>query len=247
MHRRIAVIGDIHGNADALRAVLAEIDRRSIDAILNLGDLFSGPLDPAATADILAGRAIPTLRGNHDRVLTAVAPALMSASDRVAYDALSSDTLAWLGGLTEHLELGADIFACHGTPLSDETYWIEQVTATGRVRLRQRVEIEALAVTLPFQVLLCGHSHLPRMLTLSSGQLLINPGSVGCPAYGDDVPVPHKIETGSAEASFAILECRGGLWSGELCKVAYDTGLMVTCARKNLREDWARAVETGRI
>jgi predicted phosphodiesterase len=42
---RVAVISDIHGNAFALEAVLADIDQQAPDAILNLGDHFYGPLD----------------------------------------------------------------------------------------------------------------------------------------------------------------------------------------------------------
>ena len=47
---RFAVIADIHGNADALSAVLADIDRRGIGTVVNLGDHFSGPLAAAETA-----------------------------------------------------------------------------------------------------------------------------------------------------------------------------------------------------
>ncbi|MEL7151833.1 MAG: metallophosphoesterase family protein, partial [Pseudomonadota bacterium] len=41
---RLAAISDIHGNSDALRAVLDDIKRRGVDQIVNLGDCFSGPL-----------------------------------------------------------------------------------------------------------------------------------------------------------------------------------------------------------
>ncbi|MBL8561144.1 MAG: metallophosphoesterase family protein, partial [Gemmobacter sp.] len=44
MGRRFAAIADIHGNADALAAVLADIDAQGITEIVNLGDLLSGPL-----------------------------------------------------------------------------------------------------------------------------------------------------------------------------------------------------------
>ena len=56
--RTLAFISDIHGNAFALEAVLAEIARREIPEIINLGDSFFGPLDPAGTYAALAtGRA----------------------------------------------------------------------------------------------------------------------------------------------------------------------------------------------
>ncbi len=66
---RIAILADIHGNSAALDAVLADIDRKGIIHILNLGDCLSGPLDPAGTADRLIARPFPTIAGNHDRWL----------------------------------------------------------------------------------------------------------------------------------------------------------------------------------
>ena len=49
---RFAVISDIHGNSDALAAVLADIDALQIETIINLGDHLSGPLAARETADM---------------------------------------------------------------------------------------------------------------------------------------------------------------------------------------------------
>ena len=46
---RIAVLSDIHGNRWALEAVLEDIERNPVDAVLNLGDVLYGPLDPGGT------------------------------------------------------------------------------------------------------------------------------------------------------------------------------------------------------
>ena len=50
---RIALLSDIHGNLAALEAVVADIDRRGADRIVNLGDSLSGPLLPRETAQYL--------------------------------------------------------------------------------------------------------------------------------------------------------------------------------------------------
>jgi 3',5'-cyclic AMP phosphodiesterase CpdA len=42
---RFAAIADVHGNYLALEAVVADIRTQGIDAIVNLGDMASGPLD----------------------------------------------------------------------------------------------------------------------------------------------------------------------------------------------------------
>jgi len=59
-----AAIADIHGNLLALEAVLANIARRGIREIVNLGDLVSGPLWPGETADRLIGLHMPSIAGN---------------------------------------------------------------------------------------------------------------------------------------------------------------------------------------
>ncbi len=62
----IAVISDIHGNADALRTVLADIDRRQIDQIICLGDIIGYGPDPCVVLDEVAERCVWSLMGNHD-------------------------------------------------------------------------------------------------------------------------------------------------------------------------------------
>ena len=64
---KIAVISDIHGNIAALNAVLADASMQGVDQIVNLGDILSGSLFPAETADLLMAMALPTIRGNHER------------------------------------------------------------------------------------------------------------------------------------------------------------------------------------
>ena len=56
---RLAVIADIHGNLPALEAVLADIERRGADRIVNLGDCVSGPLWPRETMDLLDTLGLP--------------------------------------------------------------------------------------------------------------------------------------------------------------------------------------------
>lgn len=72
---------------------------------------------------------------------------------------------------------------------------------------------------------------------------MVNPGSVGCPAYSDEVPVPHAVEAGFPEASYALIE--GGAVTFR--RIAYDSARMAARARKAGRPEWARAVATGWI
>ena len=52
---RVAVLADIHGNLSALRAVLAEIDRDPVDALVIAGDVVAGPL-PRESLELLSAR-----------------------------------------------------------------------------------------------------------------------------------------------------------------------------------------------
>jgi Icc-related predicted phosphoesterase len=56
---RIAAVSDIHGNIWALEAVLADAKDAGADLVVNCGDILSGPLEPSATADLLASLSLP--------------------------------------------------------------------------------------------------------------------------------------------------------------------------------------------
>jgi predicted phosphodiesterase len=186
---RIAVISDVHGNLLALEAVLADLRRAAPDLVVNLGDLVSGPFEPATAADAQMALDCPTIRGNHDRW---VVERPTSRTDSLARALLAPAHLAWLAGLPSTLRLldGA-VFACHGSPAGgDEEYLLEDV-ADGHVGLAAEATIAArLAGIGAASLVLCGHSHLPRIVT-AGDVLIVNPGSVGCAAYTDTVPARH--------------------------------------------------------
>ena len=65
---RLALVSDIHGNLAALEAVIADLENRQIDQVVNLGDTLSGPLLPAETAQRLQKKG----RGCTLRVTTSI-------------------------------------------------------------------------------------------------------------------------------------------------------------------------------
>jgi hypothetical protein len=77
--------------------------------------------------------------------------------------------------------------------------------------------------------------------------LIINPGSVGLPAYEDINPQYHVMETGSHHARYAILEYKNGRWQAELIAVDYDYQQAAAQAGKNGRLDWEYSLQTGRM
>ncbi|WP_395328232.1 metallophosphoesterase family protein [Novosphingobium sp. BL-8H] len=241
---QIAVLSDIHGNLRALDAVLADAERRGIGRIVNLGDILSGPLDPAGTADRLMALGLETIRGNHERQLLDLPPERMGISDAAAIGRLEPRHLEWLAALPETLWLEHDLYACHGSPASDLEYLLETVEPEG-CRMAHEEEVVTRLSGIDAPMILCGHTHLPRHLRLQDGRQVVNPGSVGLPAYADDHPYPHVMETRTPHARYAVIARGAEGWSAERIAVPYDWQAAAADASAAGREDWARALTNG--
>lgn len=159
---RFAVIADIHSNVDALEAVLRDIADQGVENVVNLGDHLSGPMAARETAELLLSKDMPSILGNHDRWLLEKKRDEMISIDRVAFDQLEERHLKWLQNLPPSLWLSDDVFACHGTPNSDTTYWMENVSPDGEIRLRPRNEVSSERAEIEASLLLCGHSQKRR-------------------------------------------------------------------------------------
>jgi len=245
---RFAILSDIHGNVHALEAVLADARRRSIEQFVNLGDILYGPLWPRETFDLLQTIAAVTIQGNQDRDIYEAGAPQVKKNPTLAFviDDLGAGPIAWLESLPKAAMVADDVFACHGTPRSDTVYLLEDVTTGGPVvRAEEAILSELGCVASP--VILCGHTHIPRVVQLSSGTVIVNPGSVGVPAYDDDLPAYHVMQNHSPFASYAIIEKRDGAWQAELVKIPYDHSLAARRARENGRGDWAEWIATGRV
>ncbi|MBN2416789.1 metallophosphoesterase family protein [bacterium] len=238
----VAVISDIHGNRWALEAVLADIDRQGITSILNLGDVFYGPLDPAGTAGLLLQRDIPTVRGNEDRDLLSGEPDL---SPTAAYtkSRLRDEHLGWLASLPLQLRIGP-ILMFHGSPSSDTDYFLWRVTEEG-ASPRLPEPVRDWSGDDSASLILCGHDHVPRHLTLRDGTAVVDPGSVGLPAYRDDAPFPHVMQAGTPHARYTIVRKSGSGWEISPRAVLYDQEAAAAAAERNGRRDWAGWIRTG--
>ena len=241
---RIAVLSDIHGNLPALEAVVADLTRRGADIVVNLGDNLSGPLLPLETAEYLMAQRWMHLAGNHDRQILGAEPGELGPSDAFARSRLTPAALAWTASLPAFLVLNDEVYLCHGTPGSDSDNLLE-TAEPGRTRPATPPEIGERLGSIGAAVVLCGHTHIPRSVRSASGQMLLNPGSVGLPAYEDARPFHHVVETGSADARYALIERRISGWSAQLIALPYDFRPMVELARRNGRRDWESPLSTG--
>lgn len=241
---RLAIVTDIHGNLAALEAVAEDIRRRSVDLIVNLGDSLSGPLLPLETAQFLMTEGWLSLAGNHERQILTHSSERRSASDEYAHSQLTAKEFSWLKSLAASSRITSDVLLCHGTPLSDTEYFLETVQ-DGVVRQATASEIEARLGAEIANLVACGHTHVPRVVHTQRGKLIVNPGSVGLPAYDDVHPSPHVIETGSPDARYAIAEQSKNGWVISLLSIPYDYRSMAQQAKLRGRSDWEHALLTG--
>jgi predicted phosphodiesterase len=176
--RHVAVLSDVHGNAVALEAVLAEVAHETPDLVVFGGDLTWGPM-PRETLRLVAGLELAAafVRGNAERALLepATEPAEREAWLRERH---TDDDLARLGSFVSALVVEIDGLGptrfCHGSPRSDE----ELVTPE-----TPEARMTALSAEIAERVLVTAHTHL-QFDRHVAGLRSVNPGSVGMPYEG---------------------------------------------------------------
>ncbi len=243
---RVAIISDVHGNAYALEAVLADIERAKPDAIINLGDQVEGAANPALAYALQQQLGALEVRGNneekwwpggrHSPLSVVVGEWLRDQLPGHAIERLSQLPL------TARLE---GILACHGTPSSawESLLWEWQVeqpadtdTRAGFYRSRDPRTLRQQLAPLEAEVVVCGHTH--RAGTTRVGDTLL----VNCGSVSDQVDADPR-------ARWTLLERRLHHWSAELCAVDYDVAAAVTWARQHspFGEATAAFLETGEM
>ena len=216
---KIAVISDIHANAEALDRVLLELEQRNVENTMCLGDIVGYNADPNPCTDRVKQAGIPSLLGNHDAVacgleepwgfnVVALTAALWTRSQ------LTEENKAFLRELPDQQVMNSSFVAVHGAPSDRDTYLFSMEDL--------RPEFDYLR---EYEVPLCffGHTHCQGIFSeegpqapgegghfkLEEGKLFfVNPGSVGQPRDGD------------ARAAFAIYDT--DLRDVELIRVEYD-------------------------
>ena len=217
----LGILYDIHGNLDALDAVLSEAEREGVDEWLLGGDYCAFGPWPVGTLERLRRLENATwLRGNGERWLVDPPMDMPREQSEFVFAALASaiaqlpaadiDALVGLPTLVER----EDAFYCHGSPRSDvESFAPEPAD-----------EDERLLAGVKERQVVFGHSHLQFRRAGPDGTELVNPGSVGMPLDGD------------ARAAWAIRRDDAAL---EFRRTEYDA----TAAVAKMREhDWGERV-----
>lgn len=178
MPTRLAILADIHADADGLRQALAQIARFKCHQFVCAGDLVDyGPAGEEAVG-LCVERNLPCVIGNHDRWVvdrgrTGTLGPAWDLGPSTQWDELSPATRAYLGSLprlwTAVIE-GVKLTVCHGTPRSDMDQLLpDDITIA---------EVNRWLHIANADVLLVGHTHRPFAVEKLGGGLIANPGSV---------------------------------------------------------------------
>lgn len=197
---RYLVLSDVHGNVDALDAVLARVRRKRFDAVLMLGDAVGYGAAPNQVVERLCSLAPPTwnVRGNHDKVASGIDSGadfneVALAAARWTRRRMTPGNGRWVRELPRGpLEVAPDLAICHGSPLDEDVYVFsdydaEQIFAAHRPKVTffGHTHITSAFVATPHGVRVRPLRGEGR-LTLEPGErYLLNPGSIGQPRDRD--------------------------------------------------------------
>ncbi|MBW4083057.1 metallophosphoesterase [Paenibacillus sp. S150] len=203
---RIAIISDIHGNATALEAVLADIRQRGISRIYCLGDLVGKGPDSGRAVDLIQEHCEKVVRGNWDEFIAGES-ALELEVVKWHRALLGPERLAYLSGLPFSIEFrmsGKYIRLFHASPRSVNERI--QPWDDPELRLSMFEPSEQCAEQLTADVAGYGDIH-GAYLQHPAGKTLFNAGSVGNPLdltqasyvimegeYGGEAPAPLNIQ-----------------------------------------------------
>ena len=215
------MLGDIHGNAQALKNVLVAAEKHQVEALLITGDLVGYYFRPLEVLKLLEPWSKYLVRGNHEDMLSAArsnpsfltkVSARYGSGLHTAIEQLSDLQLDELCALPHPAEIEIEkykILLCHGSPWSTEEY----IYPDAEKNLLKRCSDTG------FDVIVHGHTHYPAKHVVGK-TLLVNPGSVG---------QPRNRQPG---AHWAIFDAKTGQLQFR-CESYDPTQIMKECAQKN--------------
>jgi predicted phosphodiesterase len=221
---RVALFSDVHGNAVAFDAMLADLRRHDVDHVVCLGDHAQGGAQPAECLERLQELGCPAVMGNSDHFLLTLDPGNEPATEahlemvRWSTEQLSDELLEFHRSFQPTVELelgeGRTLLAFHASPRSrDEILgpWLEEE--------EWREPFDGAEAT----ILAGGHTHLQWARRLGD-RYYVNPGSVGL-AY--DHNQPEETFRADPCAEYALVSIDDGTVGVEFRRVPFDAGAVL--------------------
>ena len=226
---RIAIISDIHGNLEALQAVLKEIESQKVDRINCLGDVIGYGCDPVACLDLVNQHCSAKLMGNHEYAAIGLLP--LEAMNLAARQSiqwtiaqLKDRELAMIADFEMKTEDAGSLMV-HASPEEpDEWHYVlsQQEAIKGFAHLDQKLAFH-------------GHTHLPLIFCQApngnvrtivghdfdpdeESSYLINVGSVGQPRDNDPRASFVIYDVGEMSISYHRVEYDFKITQAKMCK-----------------------------
>lgn len=209
---RLALLGDVHANLPALRAVLTDVRAAGLDAGVVTGDLVMRGSQPEACVAEIRRLGWPAVLGNTDRRVANSEPdpdhrnAGRVGSRAWTVLRMSPEGRAYLAGLplTLRVNLGTlSVAVMHGTP-EDPRVAVEEDSPDDLLR--------ELAERAGADVIVSGHTHRPLARRVD-GTLFVNPGSVGEGTPAERRPSWAVLEAGHDGPTVRFMRTAGVLAS----------------------------------
>jgi putative phosphoesterase len=249
MQDKIAIVSDIHSNHLALEAVIEDIEKNNIAIVLNLGDSLYGPMNPEECFKLISDKKFISISGNQDRFILEHEGKDNHLNSTLTFvlNSLSQAAFNWIRTLKKE-NIWKNIYMCHGNLHQDDVPLLESFYK-GEVKHKSSTELERELKHRVQDIILCGHTHIPRIVSLfNNSKFIINPGSIGLPAYDDHYPFYHKMESDTPLAKYSIVEFEGNtLTSITQRHIKYDYERAAQQAEKNDRPDWAYWIRYGKV
>lgn len=226
----VAIISDMHGNRDALSAVLADIDSQNVDQIICAGDIVNKGPYPAECLQMIREQHIPAVMGNTDQDVLNKDEDV----DKWVYDRLSADEVAHLRSLPLQYRLTPkdgqspqdDLLVVHSTPRSCYDLLVcephpNPITQTdGMTRITPEEEALAMLNGERANLIVYGHIHYTSYRVIG-GQRVASIGAVGLPLDGDQ------------RAAYALAQWDGSNWQLAHKRVAYNVENVIQDVQKS--------------
>lgn len=201
---KLLIISDIHGNKEALDAVL-EVEH---DAVICLGDLVDYGPAPAECIDLIRQTGIRTIMGNHDNAVAYKVDCecgqtykhLSVATREYTWDQLDDSYVEFLKNLPHNMDMtfgDVTVHFAHGSPRSMYEYIKPETSDEDVLEMMHDADVCA-------DVVVIGHSHIPFVRKVD-GVTIINPGSVGQSRDGDTRASCAVFDTKTREVE--IIRC----------------------------------------
>ncbi len=187
---KIAVLGDIHGNVDALKAAYKAALARGAEKLYHLGDMGGYAPFVDEVVEFIVEHGIEGVQGNYDDTVGNDAEHCGCKAENPEQAALAERSFSWtkehasarskafMRSLPAEITLsieGWGIALFHASPHKNNLYWYEDRPDKFFLEMAEKTRAD---------VLVYGHTHKPYRRDIG-GRVFINAGSVGKPKDGD--------------------------------------------------------------